>query len=30
MINKTNVTDNIAIIIEHKKVIVETTLDCRL
>lgn len=27
MINKTNVTDNIAIIIEHKKVIVETTLD---
>ncbi len=27
MINKTNVTDNIAIIIEHKKVIVETALD---
>ena len=27
MINKTNVTDNIAIIIEHKKVIVETSLD---
>lgn len=27
MINKTNLTDNIAIIIEHKKVIVETALD---